>query len=85
MVRHIESNAKMIRSMIRKGEIQYAGNLTLKIYGLLHCKSGKKMKDQNRVFFSDAKEAIAAGYRPCGHCMKAEYRIWKGDKIRKGH
>jgi methylphosphotriester-DNA--protein-cysteine methyltransferase len=29
------------------------------------------------VFFADEATAVAAGYRPCGNCMKAEYREWK--------
>jgi hypothetical protein len=27
-----------------------------------------------RVFFVDEETAIAAGYRPCGNCMRARYR-----------
>jgi methylphosphotriester-DNA--protein-cysteine methyltransferase len=34
-------------------------------------------KPQFRVFFADEATAIAAGYRPCGACMRAEYRAWK--------
>jgi methylphosphotriester-DNA--protein-cysteine methyltransferase len=30
-----------------------------------------------RVFFKDEETAIAAGYRPCGTCMKEKYKIWK--------
>jgi methylphosphotriester-DNA--protein-cysteine methyltransferase len=29
------------------------------------------------VFFADERTAIAAGYRPCGACLRAEYREWK--------
>lgn len=29
---------------IRRKEVVYGGNLNLKIYGTLQCKSGKKMK-----------------------------------------
>jgi methylphosphotriester-DNA--protein-cysteine methyltransferase len=36
------------------------------------------MKRENRVFFSSEKTAIANGYRPCGHCMRAAYKKWKG-------
>jgi methylphosphotriester-DNA--protein-cysteine methyltransferase len=56
--------------LIRKGEIPFAGNLKLKIYGKLNCRSGKRMKKENRVFFASEKEAIASGFRPCGHCLK---------------
>ena len=30
---------------------------------------------KNRVFFADEETAIAAGYRPCGICMKEEYKM----------
>ena len=32
---------------------------------------------RHRVFFADEATAIAAGYRPCGTCMRAEYAAWK--------
>jgi alkylated DNA repair dioxygenase AlkB len=69
--------SRHIRTLIRQGRIVFGGNRNLKIYGLLTCKSGKKMKPVNRVFFSSEQEAIEAGYRPCGHCMKDKYLIWK--------
>ncbi|MEO6549406.1 MAG: Ada metal-binding domain-containing protein [Ferruginibacter sp.] len=69
--------ATEIRSSIRKGEIVLAGNNSLKIYGHLHCRSGKRMKVGNRVFFRSETEAVEQGYRPCGHCMRSKYLIWK--------
>ena len=58
------------------------GHKKLKIYGKLDCPSalryiskGKYVK--YRVFFKDEKTAIAAGYIPCGICMKEEYKKWK--------
>lgn len=68
MVNHSEINS-VFRS-IRSGEIQFAGNRKLKIYGRLDCWSGKRMKKENRVFFLNEKEALEHGYRPCGHCIK---------------
>ena len=62
---------------IRMKQICFAGNMQLKIYGTLHCKSGKRMKKQNRIFFISQNEAVENGYRPCGHCMKSEYKKWK--------
>lgn len=59
----------------------FAGNRHLKIYGTLHCKSGKRMKKENRVFFQSEKEAMEAGYRPCGHCMNSAYKKWKDGSV----
>lgn len=66
-----------LRCYIRQGIIALGGNSRLKIYGTLHCKSGKRMKPENRVFFHEEQEALAKGYRPCGHCLPAQYRAWK--------
>ena len=55
-------------------------------YGRLDCKAARRALDngalyaQQRVFFADEATAIAAGYRPCGVCMKAEYKAWKSGK-----
>lgn len=63
--------------LIKVGDINFAGNIKLKIFCKLKCASGKRLKKANRVFFSSEKEAMQAGYRPCGHCMKKDYRAWK--------
>jgi len=66
---------------LKQGEIYFGGNRKLKIYGTLSCSSGKKMKRGNRIFFSSEKEAVENGFRPCGHCMKDEYKKWKNGFI----
>ncbi|SFQ54237.1 Ada metal-binding domain-containing protein [Parafilimonas terrae] len=77
MIKHDEIAAIDLRNKIMKQEIAFAGNRKLKIYGKLSCASGKRMKRENRVFFTGEKEALALNYRPCGHCMKIEYKKWK--------
>ncbi|PIF46182.1 metal binding Ada-like protein [Chryseobacterium sp. 52] len=77
MERHIEISDSVLRSKIRSGKINFGGNKKLKIYGLLNCFSGKSMKRENRVFFISENEALENKYRPCGHCLKKEYKIWK--------
>ena len=74
MTIHIELKDTELRSLIRKKQILFGGNRRLKIFGTLNCKSGKRMKKENRVFFLSAKEAVKQGYRPCGHCMNKEYK-----------
>jgi AraC family transcriptional regulator, regulatory protein of adaptative response / DNA-3-methyladenine glycosylase II len=32
---------------------------------------------RHRVFFADEATALAAGYRPCGHCLRDRYAAWK--------
>ena len=77
MIHDIEITKRKLKLLIDSGEIKLGGNKSLKIYGTLSCKSGNRMKKENRVFFRSGEEAIAEGYRPCGHCMKAEYQKWK--------
>lgn len=58
------------------------GHYKLKIYGRLDCPSAaryiaKGQYIKHRVFFKDETTAIAAGYRPCGVCMREAYQRWK--------
>jgi methylphosphotriester-DNA--protein-cysteine methyltransferase len=53
-----------------------------RIYGRLDCPSALRALAQGgyatqRVFFADEQTAIAAGYRPCGTCLRGKYREWK--------
>jgi methylphosphotriester-DNA--protein-cysteine methyltransferase len=75
MILHNAITTLKLHQQIRRKIISFAGNAKLKIYGILHCCSGKRMK-KNRVFFISEQEATEAGYRPCGHCMKAAYKKW---------
>jgi hypothetical protein len=77
MILHKQTPPSVVRAFIKNGTIKLGGNIPLKIYGTLQCKSGKRMKIENRVFFTNENEAITEGYRPCGHCMREKYKIWK--------
>lgn len=74
-----EERKKNLSRLVRSGKINLGGYSKAKIYGLLNCRSGKRMKIENRVFFKDEKEAIQHGYRPCAHCLPAKYKIWKSE------
>ena len=77
LIKHEDIEDIELRKMIRNGSIQFGGNRKLKIYGKLDCKSGKRMKIINRVFFNTEEDAIQLGYRPCGNCMRTAYKKWK--------
>ncbi|NGM67385.1 MULTISPECIES: Ada metal-binding domain-containing protein [Bacteroidota] len=81
MIRHCEISDRDLHHKLRHNEICFGGNLKLKIYGTLSCKSGKRMKRNNRVFFTSENEAIEKGFRPCGHCMKEKYQKWRNGFI----
>jgi len=87
MMRHIalkKNNISLIK-WIREGKISLGGNESLKIYGSLSCRSGKRMKKERRVFFESEEEAILLDYRPCAHCMRKSYLAWKEGEARLRH
>ena len=60
------------------------GNGKQRVYGKLTCGSARsairrwgEAYTRTRVFFADEATAIAAGYRPCGNCMRPAYAEWK--------
>ncbi|GAA3634235.1 Ada metal-binding domain-containing protein [Flavivirga jejuensis] len=77
MIKHNDISDTDLRAKIKTEQILFGGNKNLKIYGRLNCKSGMRMKRENRVFFSTEKEALKNNFRPCGHCMRVEYKKWK--------
>lgn len=81
MIHHEMITDQELKLLIRQRKILFGGNRQLKIYGMLNCYSGKRMKRENRVFFDTEAEAIILGYRPCGHCMKKAYISWKNDSV----
>jgi len=85
MILHRDLTKAELISLFRKKLIVVAGNQRLKIYGTLHCGSGKRMKKSNRVFFGTVEEALKKGFRPCGCCLKSEHAGWKSAKIRLGN
>lgn len=68
---------RQLKTLLDSGAVTLGGNAKLKIYGLLSCSSGKRMKTPNRVFFQNEQEALLQGYRPCGHCLREKYQAWK--------
>lgn len=83
---------KMYKLLNKNGEVYLSaekgtlgGNRKAKIYGRLDCpaalralrQTGSEVYIENRVFFKDEETAVAAGYRPCGTCMRAKYNLWK--------
>lgn len=78
---HSSISKKELLAKLKSKSITLAGNKKLKIYGTLTCKSGKRMKMENRVFFESEYDAVELGYRPCGHCLKLQYEKWLFDKF----
>jgi methylphosphotriester-DNA--protein-cysteine methyltransferase len=58
------------------------GHARTKVYGRLDCPVALSLlrrgfEPRYRVFFADAETAIAAGFRPCGACMRERYAAWR--------
>ncbi|MEQ8424485.1 MAG: Ada metal-binding domain-containing protein [Cyclobacteriaceae bacterium] len=81
MMRHSDLTDEEVTQKIKSGEIVIAGNASLKIYGRLNCKSGKRMLRKNRVFFKSKQQAVQLGFRPCGHCLTQDYMAAKQRQI----
>ena len=77
MIQQVDLEMDELRRLIHRQQLTMAGNSKLKIYGTLSCKSGKRMKKENRIFFKTEDEAIELGFRPCAHCLHDEYVRWK--------
>lgn len=77
MIRHTLLEKSELHRLLREKKLTLGGNRTLRIYGRLDCRAGKRMKAENRVFFRDETDALVHGYRPCAVCLPAEYRAWR--------
>ena len=62
------------------------GNRRQRVYGTMDCGVARDQLRRfpdtmraHRVFFADEASAVAAGYRPCGSCLREAYRRWKDE------
>ncbi|MHB8278649.1 MAG: Ada metal-binding domain-containing protein [Candidatus Humimicrobiaceae bacterium] len=46
----------------------FVGSVNSDVYHYPDCGSAKRIKEENRIWFSSSNEARAAGYRPCKTC-----------------
>ena len=80
----LDANAEMI---VSETPGRFGGNRGLRIYGRLDCPSAlralAKGYARHRVFFADEATAVAAGYRPCGSCMRHAYAHWKSTHVKR--
>ena len=58
------------------------GNGATKVYGTMDCPVAlsflrRGFEPRHRVFFADEATAIAAGFRPCGACLRERYAEWR--------
>jgi hypothetical protein len=61
------------------------GNGQTLVYGTMDCPVALSLlrrgfEPRHRVFFLDEETAIAAGFRPCGACLRDRYAEWKAGR-----
>jgi len=63
-----DHEGEIVRSDIPGLLAGYGGKDYDHVYGTLDCKSGIRMKPENRVFFRNEDDAVKLGFRPCLNC-----------------
>lgn len=71
---------RALAKLVQNATVALGGHRFGKIYGRLDCRAGKRMKPENRVFFSSETEATTFGYRPCAVCLPEAYKLWKRNR-----
>lgn len=61
---------KRLQNLAQAG-LRYEGVRSTRIFCFPTCHHGRRVKEENFVFFHDEAEARAAGYRPCKDCRPA--------------
>jgi len=64
----------------KKGAL--GGHGRTKVYGTMDCPVAMSLlrrgfEPSHLVFFADEETAIAAGFRPCGACLRERYAAWR--------
>jgi Zn-finger domain-containing protein len=68
MYKIVKDGRKTLSPHIGKYAGWDGGSKARRIFGTLDCKSGMRMKKENRVFFHSIEDAIKSGYKPCKKC-----------------
>src|SRR2546430_824986 len=66
----IEDQLEGLEKLAHSG-LRYEGVRSTKIFCFPTCFHGRRVRQENFVFFHDEREARAAGYRPCKDCRPA--------------
>jgi methylated-DNA-[protein]-cysteine S-methyltransferase len=63
-------NLEEIRELAAQGTL-YVGSDTTQVVCYPSCHQARRITAEHRVGFRSVAQAVAAGYRPCGHCRPA--------------
>ncbi|MGB8312173.1 MAG: Ada metal-binding domain-containing protein [Halobacteriota archaeon] len=59
---------QVAKTTVKAQSCPYVGNSNTGVYHYANCYWATIMKPEHRVCFNSPCDALAAGYRPCGHC-----------------
>jgi O-6-methylguanine DNA methyltransferase len=54
---------------LARDHVRYIGSRTTHIFCFPTCKDARRIREENRVPFRDADDALETGYRPCRRCQ----------------
>lgn len=54
---------------LAREHVRYIGSKTTHIFCFPTCRDARRIREENRVPFRDADEALEGGFRPCRHCQ----------------
>jgi O-6-methylguanine DNA methyltransferase len=57
--------------LLAREHIRYIGSRTTHIFCFPTCRDSRRIREDNRVMFRDADDALEHGYRPCRSCQPA--------------
>ncbi len=55
--------------LLAREHIRYVGSRTTHIFCFPTCRDSRRIREDNRVLFRDADDALEHGYRPCRSCQ----------------
>jgi O-6-methylguanine DNA methyltransferase len=56
---------------LAREHVRYIGSRTTKIFCFPTCRDARRIREENRVPFRDADDAMETGFRPCRRCQPA--------------
>jgi methylated-DNA-[protein]-cysteine S-methyltransferase len=54
---------------LAREHVRYIGSATTHVFCFPTCRDARRIREENRVLFHDADDALEHGFRPCRHCQ----------------
>ena len=60
-----ETTQPEITQVEEPGQVKFVGSIKSDVFHYLNCSYVKKIKEENKIYFSSYDEAVSKGYKPC--------------------